>query len=188
MATFAFTIQGTTPTVVAATDKIQFAGGTFDSRIVVGAYNSSTHVKTDADADKSAANSPKNNKFVSQTGGTGGGSQVDIGGGTIDLDAVTDAQAALKVNFSDAASVSVEDAVIYAYDGTTPATAPVGLDVRLAEVGDANFTEAEGSGAPCALADQATPATSHDYFVVASVSPTSVGAKTGKIRCELTYY
>jgi hypothetical protein len=142
-----------------------------------------------AGADKSAANTPKNNKFISQAGGTGGDSQVDVGAGTVDLDSVSTGDAALKVNFSDAAEVSVIDAVVYGYDGTTPATAPVGVDLRLAEVGDANFTEAEGSGAPCELADQTTPATSHDFFVVASASPTSVGLKTAfALRCELTYY
>lgn len=189
MAAFIFTIQGGTPTVVDATDKIQFANGTFGSRITVGQYNASTHVKTAAAADKSAANTPKNNKFISQTGGAGGKSQVDVGAGTVLIDAVTTAQAALKVNFSDAASVSVTGAILYGYDGSTPATPPVGIDLRLAEVGNAHFTEAEGSAAALALADQTTPATSHDYFIVASASPTSVGLKTAiAIRAELTYY
>ncbi len=186
MATFTFTLQGATPTVIAATDKLQFAAGTFDSKITVNEYNSSTHVKDSEDADKSAANTPKNNKFISATGGTGGDSQVDVGAGTVDLDSVTSGNAALKINFADDASVITEDAVFYAYDGTTPATPPVGLDVEAAEVGDANFTQAEGSGAALALADQGA-GTSHDFFIVLSVSPTSVGAKTGKIRVELTY-
>lgn len=188
MADFAFVLQGATPTEIGATDKLQFAGGTFDSRIVVGAYNASSHVKTALDADKSAANTPKNNKFISQTGGTEGDSQVDVGAGTVDLDSVAEANAALKVTFSDAASVSVVDAVLYGYDGTTPATAPVGVDLRLAEVGDANFTEAEGSGSPLELADQTTPDTDHDYFIVASASPTAVGLKAFAIRMEVTYY
>lgn len=90
-------LQGATPTEIEATDKLQLAGGTFDSRIVVGAYNASTHVKTAADADKSAANTPKNNKFISQAGGTGGDSQVDVGAGTVDLDAVASGNAADQV-------------------------------------------------------------------------------------------
>ncbi len=188
MATFTFYLQGGTPTEIEATDKLQFAGGTFDRRIAVDAYNASTHVKTAADADKSAANTPKNNKFISQAGGTGGDWQVDIGAGTVDLDTVSDANAALKINFADAASVAVVDAVVYAYDGSTPATPPPGVDVRLAETGDANFTEAEGSGSPLELADQTTPATSHDYFIVASASPTSVGLKAYAYAMSLTYY
>jgi hypothetical protein len=189
VATFLFQLQGATPTTLGATDKLQLAGGTFDSRIVVGAYNASTHVKASGGTDSSAANTPKNNKFISQTGGTGGDSQVDVGAGTVDLDSVASGNAALKVNFSDAASVAVINAVIYGYDGSTPATAPVGVDLRMAEVGDANFTEAEGSGAPVTLTDQTTPATSHDYFVVVSASPTSVGLKSSfALRCELTYY
>lgn len=189
MATFAFTLQGGSPTVIDATDKLKFAGaGGFAARIKVGEYNGTTHVATSADADKSSGNTPKNNKFISQAGGTGGDSQVDIGAGTVDLDSLADGDAALNVVFSDAASISVVDAVAYSYDGTTTTDPITGLDVRLAEVGDANFTEAEGSAAALSLADQTTPATSHNYYIVASVSPASVGAKTGKIRVELTFY
>jgi hypothetical protein len=189
MATFAFALQGASPTVVAATDIVQFAGGTFGSRIAVGAYNGSTHVKTAGGADKSAANTPKNNKFISQAGGTGGDSQVDVGAGPVDLDAVPEADAALKLSFSDASLVSVVDAVAYGYDGTTPATPPVGIDLRLAEVGDANFTEAEGSAAALALSDHTEPATDHDWFIVASASPTSVGLKDDfAVAMEITYY
>lgn len=189
MATFTFELQGGTDTEIEATDILQFAGGTFDSRITVDAYNSSSHVKTSGGADKSSANTPVNNKFISQAGGTAGDSQVDIGGGTVDLDTLADANATLKVTFSDLASVSIENAVAYGYDGTTPATAPVGVDLRIAEVGDANFTEAEGSGSAMSLADQATPATDHYYYLVVSASPTSVGLKDDfALAIELTYY
>jgi hypothetical protein len=189
MATITFSLQGVTPTVIAETDKLQLAGASgFDSRIKVSEFNDTTHVKTSGGADKSAANTPNNVKFISQTGGTEGDSQADWGGGTEDLDAITDAEATLKVNFSDATEVSVEDAVFYSYDGTTPATAPIGMTIKAAEVGDTNFTDAEGSGSPLALADQTTPAESHDYFVVVSGSPDSVGLKSFAYRVELTYY
>jgi hypothetical protein len=186
MATFTFGLQGTTPTTIDATDKLQFANGVFDGKITVDEYNASTHVKTAANADKSASNTPNNNKFISQAGGTAGDSQADWGDGTEDLDAIASGEAALKINFADAESMITEDAIFYAYDGSTPATPPSGLDVRAAEVGDANFTEAEGSGSAFALTDQGA-GTSHDFFIVLSASPTSVGAKTGKVRIELTY-
>lgn len=189
MATFAWQLQGGSPTTIDSQDVLQFAGGTFDSPIPVNTYNESTHVKDgDDDSDKSSSNTPNNNKFVSQSGGTGGDSQADWGDGTEDLDQITNGEAALKVNFSDASSVEVVDAVIYSYDGSTPATPASNVDVRLAEVGDANFTEAEGSGAALALTDQDTPATSHDYYIVASMSPATAGLKTGKLRMELTFF
>ncbi len=186
MATFTWHLQGATATEIAATDTLQFANGSFDGKITVNEYNGSTHVKASDNTDKSSGNTPNNNKFISQTGGTGGDSQVDWGEGTKDLDTITTAKASLKINFSDSASVITEDAVFYAYDGTTPATPPAGVDIRAAEVGNANFTEIEGSGKALAIADD-TAATSHDYYIVISASPTSVGAKTGKVRIELTY-
>lgn len=186
MAVFAWYLQGSTPTEISETDTLQFANGSFDGKITVDEYNDSTHVKTSGEADKSAANTPNNNKFISAAGGGGGDSQADWGDGTEDLDAITSGEAAIKINFADASSVITEDAIFYTYDGTTPATPATGLDVQAAEVGDTNFTEAEGSGSALALEDQGA-STSHDFFIVLSASPTSVGAKTGKMRCELTY-
>lgn len=187
MATFTWTLQGSTPTTIEATDLIQFAGATFDSAITVNSYNDSTHVESSVGADDSSGNTPHNNKFISQTGGTGGDSQADWGGGTEDLDQITTAECALKVNFADASSVTTTSNLFYAFDGTTPATAPTGIDVRAAEQGDANFTEAEGSGSPVTITDD-TASTSHDYYIALSCSPTTVGEKTAfSFRMSLTY-
>lgn len=187
MATSTYTLQGTTPTTIDATDKIQFAGaGGFDDPITVGEYNDTTHVKSSADANDSSGNGPYNNKFISQTGGTGGDSQADWGGGTEDLDQILASECALKYNFSDASSVAITNHTMYFYDGTTDTTPPSGLDCRLAEQGDTNFTEAEGSGSALSVTDSSS-ATSHDFYFVPSVSPTSVGLKTGKLKNALTY-
>jgi hypothetical protein len=187
MATYTWYLQGATPTTIEATDIIQFAGGTFDSAITVGEYNSSTHVESSVGADDSSANTPKNSKFISQSGGTGGDSQCDIGAGTVDIDAVSTANCPLKINFSDGASVITTNHIFYAYDGTTPATAPTGVTFLAAEQGDANFTAAEGSASPVTVTDDTT-GTSHDFYFLITVSPDSVGEKTAfKLRDELTY-
>lgn len=185
MATFVWTLQGTTPTVIDAQDIIQFAGGAFNDPIFVSEYNDSTHVKDgDDDTDKSAGDGPRNNKFISQAGGAGGKSQVQVDGGATELlDALTSVDAALKINISDASAVTVSDAVFYSYNGADPAVPASGIDVRAAEVTDTNFTQCEGSAAALALADQAS-ATSHDYFIIISKSPTAVGLKTDKLRME----
>lgn len=181
MASFTHTLQGTTPTTIAATDILQFAAGTFDSKITVGEYNGSTHVKTSADADKSSGNTPRNNKYIS-------GTEVSVdGGATKNLSTITTAECALKINFSHTSSVAVESAIFYAYDGTTTTNAMAGTTVQAAEQGDTNWTQVDGSGSAVALADN-TAATSHDYFIPISASPTSVGAKSGKERVELTYF
>lgn len=188
MATFTVELQGTSDTVVSATDRVQFAGaGGFDSKVTVGEYNDTTHVKTSGDADKSSGNTPNNVKFISQSGGGGGDSQADWGDGTEDLDQILDSECTLKINFSDAASVATESAIFYAYDGTTTTAVPTGVTFVAAESGDTNWTGAEGSGSALALSDQAA-ATSHDFFIACSVSPDSVGLKNNfTLRMELTY-
>ena len=187
MATFTWVLQGTSPTTIDATDIVQFAGATFNSAVTVGAYQDTTHVESNAAADDSSGNTPKNTKFISQTGGTAGDSQVDIGGGTVDLDAVSTANSPLKITFADAASVTTTGAIFYAYDGSTTTAVPTGVTFVAAEQGDANWTAAEGSAAGVTITDD-TASTSHDYYLLASVSPDSVGAKTAfKLRIELTY-
>jgi hypothetical protein len=181
MATFTFTLQGSSDTVIGATDRLQFAGASgFDSKVTVGAYNDSTHVKSSADANDSNGNTPENNKYVS-------GTTADWGDGVENLNLITEAECALKINFSDAASVEITDAIFYAYDGSTTTAVPTGVTFQAAEQGDAAWTNAEGSAAAVTLADQAA-ATSHDYFIAVSASPESVGLKSAfAIRVELTY-
>lgn len=186
MTDIAFYLQGVTPTEIdfSADDVLRFAAATFASAIFVNQYNDTTHVKTDGGADKSSANTPNNNKYISQAGGTGGDSQADWGDGTEDLDQISEAEATLKISITDVANFVVHDAVFYSYNGVTPATAPVGMNVKAAEVGNANFTDAEGSGSSLALADQLTPATSHDFYIALSKSPTAIGLKTSTDRFE----
>lgn len=188
MATFTWYLQGTSDTTIEATDIVQFAGsGGFDSKITVGEYNDTTHVKASGGADDSSGNTPNNVKFISQSGGTGGDSQADWGDGTEDLDQILDAECTLKINFSDASSVATSSAIFYAYDGTTTTNGPTGVTFVAAESGDTNFTAAEGSGSALSLSDQSA-ATSHDFFIACSASPDSVGLKDSfTLRIELTY-
>lgn len=188
MATYTWTLQGSTPTTIEATDIIQFAGaGGFDTAITVNSYNDTTHVESSVGANDSSGNTPNNNKFISQTGGTGGDSQADWGDGTEDLDQITDAECALKINFSHGSAVAITNHILYGYNGSSQATGPTEVDFRAAEQGDANWTEAEGSGSPVTVGDSGSN-TSHDFYFAISASPTTVGEKTAfKIRDELTY-
>jgi hypothetical protein len=182
---FAWKLQGTTPTTIADTDKLQFAGAAFDDPIFVSSYNDSTHVKSSGGSDLSAANTPNNNKFISQTGGAGGKSQVQVnGGGTVLLDSLSNANASVKITVTNDSAVATSDGVFYTYDGSTPATPASGVDTRVAEIGDTNFTEAEGSGAAMVLDDQASN-TTHNFYIAISQGPTATGLKTGKMRIEL---
>jgi hypothetical protein len=181
MATFTWTLQGTSPTTIDATDIIQFAGATFDSAITVGSYNDSTHVESSVGANDSSGNSPHNTKYLTS-------STLSLDGGASSaVSALTTANCPLKINFSDASSVTTTSGKFYAYDGTTTTNAPVGVTFQAFEQGDSAWTNAEGSANAVTINDD-TAATSHDYFFGISASPESVGEKTSfKLRIELTY-
>jgi len=181
MATFTWELQGTTATPIEATDIVQFAGAAgFDAKVTVAAYQDTTHVESSAGVDDSSANTPNNVKYVAS--GTG-----DWGAGVEALDLMTAAEATFKINFAHATSVVTESAIFYAYDGVTTTAVPTGVTFFAAEQSDTAWTSAEGSAAALTLTDNTT-ATSHDFFVSASVSPDSVGLKDAfALRVELTY-
>ena len=181
-------LQGTSPTTLEATDLLQFCDGTFDNPITVSAYNGSTHVRSSIGADDSTGNTPNNVKFISQTRGGDSDSQADWGDGTEDIDAILEAECTLKLTVAFDSNITVTDITMYGYDGTTTTDAPVGLDLFLAELADIVFTNADGSASALTITDSDTPATSHDFFILASASPSAVGVKdANKIRVEFTY-
>ena len=182
MAVYTWTLQGASPTTIDSDDIIQFSGGAFDSAIDVGEYNDGTHVESSVGADDSNGNTPNNVKFISQAGGGGGDSQADWGDGTEDIDQILDAECTLKINFAHGSSVAITNHVLYAYDGTTPATGPTDVTVVAFESGDTNFTNIEGSGNQLSITDSGA-STSHDFYIGLSASPDSVGEKT-----EFTFY
>lgn len=185
MATFTWELQGSTPTEIGETDILQFAGAAFDDPVFVNEYNDTTHVKSDVGADLSSGNTPNNNKFISQAGGVGGDSEVQVNGGaTVNLDTLVDADAALHINITDVSAIELSQGTFFSYNGVNPAVPLSGIDVRAAEIGNANFTQAEGSGSALALQDQAAN-TNHDFYIVISKSPTAVGLKSDKLRIEV---
>lgn len=174
-------LQGTTPTTIGATDSIAFSDGTFGNAITVNAYQGGTHVRTSGGVNNSASNAPKNSKYLTS-------STVDIGGGSTSLSGVSTTNCPLKITVAFDSSITISDAILYAYDGTTTTSAPSGMTVQLAEQGDSTWTQAHGSASALGLTDKSTPATSHDYYVLISANVTSVGVKSAnKIRCEFTY-
>jgi len=174
-------LQGGTATTIAAAESLAFSDGTFGNAITVGSYNDGTHVRGEAGANQSSANTPKNSKYIAA--GT-----VDIGGGTVNLDTISTANCPLKITIGESTNITVTDIKLYAYDGTTPANAPTGMTVQMAEQGDETWTQAHGSGSALAISNSTTPAEDHDFFVLISASPTSVGVKSAsKARIEFTY-
>lgn len=174
-------LQGATATTIGATDSIAFSDGTFGNPITVGSYNDGTHVRSSGGTDVSSGNTPNNVKYVAS--GT-----ADWGDGTESLANILDSECTLKLTISETSNITVTDISMYAYDGTTTTTAPVGMDVYLAESGDAAWTNADGSASALSISDSSTPATSHDFYIAVSASPSSVGVKSAnKLRVQFTY-
>lgn len=183
MATYVWTLQGTTPTTIDATDIIQFAGAAFGNAVFIGNYQDSTHVKSSGGANDSLGNSPHNTKYVDAT------HYILDGGASTVLDAThpTNAECPLKLNFSHGSSVVITNHIIYAYDGAVTTNAPTGVTFKIAEKTNTAWTEAGGSAAALAVADHTT-ATSHDFYFLISAAPASVGLKSAfVIRDELIY-
>lgn len=174
-------LQGTSPTTIEATDSIAFSDGTFGNSITVSTYQGGTHVRSSGGVDDSSGNTPKNSKYLT-------GSTVDIGGGSTALSGISTANCPLKITVAYDSNITISGAVLYPYDGTTPANAPTETTYKMAEQGATNWSTPSGSGTPLTLGDKGTPATSHDYFVLISASPTTVGVKSAnKLKLEFTY-
>lgn len=185
MATWTVTAQLTTGTqTVDPTDRIWWNGTNFGDNVVVGAYQDSTHISSSGDVHECTTNHVNNTKWLADSGA----SSVSLNGAAAsNITALTTANAGLKFNFSDPASIATSNGKFYAYNGTVDATAMAGVTFKAYEIGNGStWISANGSGAALTLANQAA-ATSHDFFIATSISPSSTGAKTGAVKISLTY-
>lgn len=188
MATWTLTAQLTTGTLnVGATDRIWWSGSATDPavNIVVGSYQDGTHITNSSDVHQCSTNHVRNTKWLADTGAA----SISIdGAASSNVTATATTAVGLKFNFADAASVITNNGKFYAYDGTTDATAMAGVTFKAIEITGSQTTwvGANGLGAALSLADNTTT-TSHDFFLGTSVSPTSTGLKTGKVKISLTY-
>jgi hypothetical protein len=182
MATWVTTAQLTTGTlVVGATDRVWFNGATFGTNVTVSSYQDSTHVSNSSDVHQCSSFHVHNTKFLTST------TMSLDGAASANLSTLTTANSPLKFNFADPSSVATSACTFYFYDGTTDATAMAGVTIQAGEGGTtATWVAANGSGAALSVANQAA-STSHDFFIACSVSPSSTGAKTGKMKITLTY-
>jgi hypothetical protein len=185
MATWTTTAQLTTGTLtVGATDRVWFNGALYGNNVTVSSYQDSTHITNNTDVHTCTTNHVNNTKYLTATtvsiNGAGG---TTLAAGTVP----TTAQAPLLFNFADPSSVATSATTFYFYDGTTDATAMVGVTVQAIEASTSTtWVAANGSGSALGLANQSA-STSHNFYVACSTSPTATGAKTGKMKCVLTY-
>lgn len=174
-------LTDSTTLTVNSTDHLWLAGTDFSTYIVVGQFNDSTHVSDANDVERCTSVHPHNLKYLSSTTAS-----LD-GGASTTVSGIANTNAPFIFNFSDASSVATSSASFYAYDGTTDANPMSGIEFYAAEVGTStSWVAANGSANALSLANQAA-ATSHDFYIGFSASPTATGAKTGSVKCVLTY-
>lgn len=170
-----------------STNTVVFSGSNTDLAvpITVGSWNDGTHLGTDdPGTDQCGANHMNNVKFVT-------GTQFDLdGGGTESLNDtnLVATECTLRIEFTDAASVSISNARFYTYDGSTTTAEAVGMEVYAFEQGvgasawtyindDSTNFGGDNSGERLSLSDQGA-GTEHTFYIAVSARPESVGAKT----------
>ena len=156
-----------------AGNMIGFYGtATYGAKTAVSAYQGGMHLRTAAGTDTDACAAPHcdNVKYINAT-------YCDINGaGDVDV-ATIGVNDCVRIEFTDGAtSVVTENAIFYSYDGTTDATAPVGVTTKGLEQGDAAWTAMGGNAAAVSITNDSTT-TDHLFYVAVSASPTSVGEK-----------
>jgi hypothetical protein len=174
---------------VGATDRLWFngIGGTFGTDVIIGSYQDGTHISNNTDVHLCTTNHVHNTKYLTST------TMSLDGAGSANLSSLSTGNAPFKFTFDTTdiggASVSVSGGKLYVFSGSdgTPAT---GVTVQAAQAGVSTSWANIGSGTASSglsLADQAS-ATTHNFFIALSVSPTSTGSKTtNSIKLSLTY-
>jgi len=193
MASWAITAQLTTGTMSLnmsgdnASDHIWLCGADFGTAVDVGVYNLSTHVATGADVHRCSTAHVHNIYFSNDVNHY----KLDGGGETaFSASTPTTGQCPLKFTFSDASAIRTVDALFFAYDGTTEANQWADVTFYAFEKTASNtpvWSDANGLSSAIDLVEQATPATSHDFFIGFCATPSSNGEKSGKVKIKLSY-
>ena len=172
---------------VETTHLIGFYGDNFGDTITVAEYQSSVHI-LEADSSDYCDNHPTNKvENIQYVDGSNGYHRAGTASGSLALNTIENTSL-FRYHFNHASAVSTSGATYYAYDGTTPATPPVGVACWAFEVDDSSWSSASGSANALALDAQGS-STDHYFFIGVSAGPETVGSKTGwKLRLDLTYY
>ena len=178
-------VYNSTLTALGATDQLWFqCSGAFaygaTGAIVAGAYNDGMHPINSSNAQLDGSSAAHNIKYVDS-------SHYSLdGGASTSLDATHPATAScLNAHATFSPNGQVTAASFYVDDGSTPTNAPTGLTCVGVQQSQTAWAACGGSGAAVALATAAS-ASSYDAYFALSVSPTTRGAKTGRLTVQMT--
>jgi hypothetical protein len=166
------------PAASGGLNTIGFYGPGFGLSVRVGEFNETTF-RTTEDGQTNGTQLP-NVRWASATGAYVGPSIIEQG-----LQSILTTEATLQVELITDVAVQTQNTVFRTFDKTSIDNVPSGVDVYAAEIqagaasGDASWTNPfGGSGNVLNLDDQTVAATTHNWYIALSSSPTSIGEKT----------
>lgn len=177
------------------TSGLGFYGNGFSNSVPVGQYQQTTFI---TDGNGTVQGSQVNNvKYIFSSSG-----QVN-GGGDVAINTIPNYLSTLNPRFTNDTAVQVEDVELRIYDRINIDNPPSGVTCQVAELinlnttysagsGDSTWTHVYGSAVTLTLANSpgisgiyagdgtnsTVASTRHDWFVILSASPDSIGSKT----------
>lgn len=183
---------GPTWTSLTGSQLIGFYGAAYDDKVVVNAYQSSTHI-SGGGGDICLTNHNRNVKYIAS-------GQFDSGGGTETLNDTNliNTECTLRVYLSNGAAIATQNGRLYCYNGSSVTAYATDVQVYAFEQGvsattwtsinNGSSSGGDNSGQRLALGNK-TAATDHYWYVAISISPLSVGAKTAfAFGSSIEYY
>lgn len=194
MATFTFYADETVPL---GGSGLGFFGSTFGASVEVGSYQDTTYITDGNGVSQGAA--VDNTKWTHAASGI----QNTIGTTSVNLLAIPNRLATLRINFAHGTAVKLQNSKLRIYDRSNTNNPASGVTCKVAQLihpnpiqsplapegsGDASWNTPTGSSvimdleySPGVSGLHGTSTvwtdTSHDYYVVISASPDSIGAK-----------
>lgn len=165
------------PAASGGLNTVGFYGPGFGLSVRVGEFNETTF-RTTEDGQTNGTQLP-NVRYASATGAYIAASIIPQL-----LQTILTSEATLQIELTTDVAVQTQNAVFRTFDKTSIDNPPSGVDVYAAEVasgvasGDTTWTQIQGSGTVLGLDDQTVAATTHNWYVALSSTPTSIGEKT----------
>jgi hypothetical protein len=195
-------VQGiTSETIVDGVQRLWLNGISFGSEVDIGSYQDSSNLTTENDdhplllrnvkyvaPDQAQIETLQPSSYGPSYYGldTYAGTRATGAGPTITLPIPTNV-CQLHFKIDSDLPITITGARFYAYDGIDDVNLFPKIQFHAAEGGtNGLWTTANGSSQSLLLSQQAS-ATTHDYFIALSASPTATGDKQGKIKFVYTY-
>jgi len=168
------------PSASGGLNTIGFYGPSFGLSVRVGDFNETTW-RTTEDGQTNGTALP-NLRWASTTGAYVAGNIV-----ATEVLNILDSEATLRIELQTDVAVTTQNATFRTFDKSSIDNAPSGVNVYAAEIinpsgpvgsGDSLWTQIQGSGSVLALDDHAVAATTHNWRIGLSSTPTSIGEKT----------